>query len=180
MFYIKITKDAYVCKKLSSNKGIDPIYLKESNGSFFVADKVLYELKDDDFLALIKGIDATQYKITAEEVRRGWIYTIVGYKGKSPVYIANYDKEKVYNECTLEKIGDGYRNYFKEVSHICKESRGEKFSNDYIYVIGPNGNVVFGTAGNNCYKKKYKDNDIYVVEQSENNIALYTKNGNKI
>lgn len=173
VFYTKVTEDTYVCKNLSSTKGIEcHIFSSEPNGKFFVADKVLYVLQDEEFISLINGVDTDEYVISAQARYSSgtrWSYTIVGYKKNIPVYFAYCEKKEVYDEGTLEQVADGHedQNIFR---------KGE-----YIVIIDNNGKVVLYVKGKNCYKKKCSYNtSIYVVEQDEDNIEIYWTNGKKM
>ena len=180
VFYIKITEDAYICKNLSSQKGIEcHIFSNKSNGKFFVADKVLYALQNEEFIPLINGVNANKYVISAQRVNwnESCRYTIVGYqKNLIPVFLAYYDssyKKEVYDEGTLERIADGYKNINGKISHICRKG-------NHIVVIDPDGKVVLSVEGENCYKKEYRNKSIYVVEKDKNKILLYRANGEEI
>lgn len=179
VFYIKTTEDTYVCKNLSSKKGIEcHVFSSESNGKFFVADKALYALRDKDFIILINGVDADKYVITAQKNNwsRSWRHTIVGYQENIPVYLAHYEssyKKEVYDKGKLERIADGYKTRDGKFSHICRKG-------NYIVVIDPDGKVVLSVEGENCYKKEYRNGPIYVVEKGKNNIALYRTDGGEV
>ena len=179
VFYIKTTEDAYVCKNLSSKKGIEcHIFSNESNGKFFVADKVLYLLRGNEFISLINGVDANKYVITAQKIKFGgfWRYTIVGYQENIPVYLAYYEskyKKEVYDEGTLERIADGYKTQNGQYSHICRKG-------NYIVVIAPDGKVELSVEGENCTKKEYRGIPIYLVDKGKNKIELYRTAGEEI
>jgi hypothetical protein len=182
VFYIKITKDASVCKNLSSQKEIECYQFgSESNDNFFVVDKVLYVLKDNDFIALNNGIDVDKYVITTQKLSRRWKYTILGYKKNIPVYLAYYESsyKKVYDEGTLEQIANGYKTRDGKFSHIYRKSN---FKGNYIVVIDPDGNIVLSDSGENCYQTEYHNKHIYVIEKEKdkNKIALYDIDGKEL
>lgn len=171
VFYIDITEETYICKSLSSQKGIEcPIFNSKSNGKFFVADNVLYVLKDKEFTPLIEGINTNQYVLYDYEDIWGRGWSIVGFLKNIPVYHAYYSagNSSVWNEGTLERIANGYMG-----SHICRKG-------NHIVIIELDGKLVLDVKGENCYKKKYRYKSIYVIEEEEENIELYWSNGTKV
>lgn len=178
VFYIKINKDAYVCKTLSSKNKIDySIFGGEFKVNFFVADKVLYMLKGDEFIPLTSGVNVDKYTLYSEKNGFGtiWRICIVGYQKNIPVYLAYYspDDKKVFYEGTLERIGDGYSDWTHKFSHICRNG-------NEIVVIDPDGKVILSAKGENCYKKRYQNSLVYVVEIDKNRIELYRYDGTKL
>ena len=178
VFYIKIKKDAYECKALSSKKGIDCLLFNgEFNGKFFVADKALYVLQDEKFIPLISGVSADKYILHAKKVNWGqeWKVIIVGCQKNIPVYLAYYETgyKKVFDEGALERIADGYKSRDNKFYHICRKGKE-------IVIISPDGEVVLSVEGKNCYKKKYRNNYVYVVEKDEDIIELYWTDGKEV
>ena len=178
VFYIKIKKDAYECKALSSKKGIDCLLFNgEFNGKFFVADKALYVLQDEKFIPLISGVSADKYILHAKKVNWGqeWKVIIVGCQKNIPVYLAYYETgyKKVFDEGALERIADGYKSRDNKFYHICRKGKE-------IVLISPDGEVVLSVEGKNCYKKKYRNNYVYVVEKDEDIIELYWTDGKEV
>ena len=162
VFYIGVTASReYKCYSLSSKTGIDCYLNPRCN--IFVVDNTLYaQKKSGEFIQLINKPNADNYNVYDGDRK----IVIIGYHDNYPVYLGYYcNGNEIKEEYILERIAEGYNK-----AHICK-------SGDNIIGIDSNKEILFFAKGKNCYKKKMEGHGIYVVEDSEDEIRLYYKNG---
>lgn len=177
IFYVKFIDNNYVCKSISCKKGIDIYLLPNIKQHFFATDNSLYVFIEEElkFVTLSKNIDVDEYFLSFNQKKGSNAINIVGFKETKPVYLALYylDDKKVLSDSTLDFICNGW----DSETYICQNS-------DSIVGITKNGEILFSTLGQKCYKAKlsysWPDKEIYIIEVKKGELTLYSKSGEKI
>lgn len=181
VLYIRYEKDNYICKELSSTKGIEVyLYFNNINVDFFGISNRLYLLDrrkehTKDFELLIEKENINYYKIILENKENN-VINIIGYKDDKPSLFVSYflpyeaEEGRINYKFDIEFVEEGHNGDF-----ICKE---KDFDNKFT-VITKTGEILFRNTAQKCHARRINYKDMYILENC-NSIKLYWASGKEV